>query len=206
MSAIKTFVLEATRAGADVEQALRGMESGELLWDEAIEQACPAPPADREKLLHQLLISHFGFDDETAGDELESLRYRSRQVDWTGFSVGQVVRHKGGADSGGNPYLPTAVITVLGQHGCGLLEVDPEARVVGAHVFLAQGNTPAELAPVHVAQELTGELKTLLKKVHGPSSAVKRFPDLLAAHLPHWRMTPAYAQRWAPFRVTGVAQ
>jgi len=51
VSAIKTFVLEATRAGADVEQALLGMESGELLWDEAIEKACPAPTPNRRPAL-----------------------------------------------------------------------------------------------------------------------------------------------------------
>jgi hypothetical protein len=62
MSAIKTFLLEATRAGADVEQALRGLESGELLWDEAIEQACPVLIPDRSAMVAALHYQPFSPD------------------------------------------------------------------------------------------------------------------------------------------------
>ena len=39
MSAIKSFLVEAAQAGADAALALEFVESGELLWDEAIEAA-----------------------------------------------------------------------------------------------------------------------------------------------------------------------
>ena len=135
---------------------------------------------EKEKRLHQEWADIFDSfavnEQERAAWNIYAAEYSKRKADWTGFHECQAVRVDDGR---------TGVITILGFQCCGLIEVDLEQRKLLGQIHNA--NTPNQLTPLQVEPAMAAELKTLVKKVHGPSSAVKPLPDLLAKHLPSWK-------------------
>ena len=113
-------------------------------------------------------------EERAAWDRYEA-EYSKRKVDWTGFQEYQAVRVDDGR---------TGVITVLGLHGCGLIEVDLERRLLLGHIHDA--STPDRLTPLKVEAALAAELTVLVKRVHRKSGGVHRAEDLLAQYLPTW--------------------
>ncbi|MDA9868110.1 hypothetical protein N9C85_01610 [Synechococcus sp. AH-224-I15] len=149
---------------------------------EAVLEACGTDSAGIRHLLERLQLSHAPTEDEL--EDLEAAAYEAKRADWAGFHECQVVRTDDGR---------TGVITVLGIQGCGLIQVNLEARQLLGHIFDA--NTPDRLTPLEVAPAMAKEIKTLVKKVHAKTGSVHRSEDLLAEHLPAWTKGPKRKER-----------